>query len=107
MSFDEVVVQGTLKPDGTLELDERAELAPGRVQVIMVPVPDLPKDDPFWQRMQAMWADQRRRGHVARSVREVEAERQAVRAEWEDRMQRIERIQAEAEDVRRRRGQGS
>jgi hypothetical protein len=107
MSFDGVIVQGTLKPDGTLELDERVDLAPGRVQVTMVPLPDLPKDDPFWQRMEAMWADQRRRGHVARSVQEVEAERRAVRAGWEERMQRIERIRAEAEDIRKRRGQAS
>ena len=99
MSFDGVVVQGTLKPDGTLELDERVNLAPGRVQVTMVPVPELPKSDPFWQRMEAIWADQKRRGHVAASVEEVEAQRQAVREEWEERMRRIERIQAEAEEL--------
>jgi hypothetical protein len=106
MSLDGVIVQGTVKPDGTLELDERVNLAPGRVQVTMVPVPELPKDDPFWQRMEAIWADQKRRGHVARSVQEVEAERQAVREEWDQRIRRIERIQAEAEELRRRRGQG-
>jgi hypothetical protein len=106
MSITGVIVQGTLKPDGTLELDERVKLAPGRVQVTMVPVPELPKNDPFWQRMQTVWADQERRGHVARTVQEVEAERQATREEWEERMRRIERIQAEAEAVRRQRGEG-
>ena len=106
MSFDGVIVQGTLKPDGTLELDERIKLAPGRVQVTMVPVPELPESDPFWQRTQTVWADQRRRGHVARTVQEIEAERQAMREEWEERMRRIERIQAEAEGVRRQRGEG-
>lgn len=106
MSFDGMIVQGTVKRDGTLELDERVNLAPGRVQVTMVPVPELPKDDPFWQRMEAIWADQKRRGHVARSVQEVEAERQAVREEWDERTRRIERIQAEAEELRRQRGQG-
>ena len=106
VSVNEVIVQGTLKPDGTLELDERVNLAPGRVQVTMVPVPELPQNDPFWQRMQAIWADQKRRGHVARSVEEIEAERRLLREEWEERMRRIERIQAEAEEVRRRRGEG-
>jgi hypothetical protein len=106
MSFDGVIVHGTLKPDGTLELDERIKLAPGRVQVTMVPVPEVPKNDPFWQRMQAIWADQRRRGHVAKGVQEVEAERQAMRGEWESRMRRVEGIQAEAEGVRRQRGEG-
>jgi hypothetical protein len=56
--------------------------------------------------MQAIWADQKRRGHVARSVEEIEAERRLLREEWEERMRRIERIQAEAEEVRRRRGEG-
>jgi hypothetical protein len=106
VSVNQVIVQGTLKPDGTLELDERVGLAPGRVQVTMVPVPELPTNEPFWQRMQAIWEDQKRRGHVARSVQEVEAERRVLREEWEDRMQRIERIQAEAEELRRRRGAG-
>jgi len=106
MSLDGTVVQGTVKPDGTLELDERVNLAPGRVQVMVVPVPELPKDDPFWQRMEAIWADQARRGHVARTVEEVEAERQAVREEWDQRMARMEQVQAEAEGLRARRGPG-
>jgi hypothetical protein len=106
MNVHEAIVLGTLKPDGTLELDERVKLAPGRVQVTMVPVPELPENDPFWQRMKTLWADQERRGHVARSVQEIEAERQALREEWEERTRRIERIQVEAEGVRRQRGEG-
>ena len=31
MSFDTVVIQGTLKPDGTVELDEIPTMTPGRV----------------------------------------------------------------------------
>jgi hypothetical protein len=69
-------------------------------------VGQLPQSDPFWQRMQAIWADQKRRGHAARSVQEVEAERRVLREEWEERTRRIERIQAEAEELRRQRGQG-
>ncbi len=33
------VVQATLKPDGTLELDQKPNLPPGRVQVIVQPLP--------------------------------------------------------------------
>lgn len=73
---------------------------PGRVQVTIVPLPELPPDDPFWQRMQAMWARQRARGHVPPSAQEVEEERRTVRDEWEERMRRIEQIQAEAERAR-------
>jgi hypothetical protein len=105
MSVPAVTLEALVKPDGTLDLSERIALPPGRVQVTIVPLPELPPDDPFWQRMQALWAAQRGRGHVPRSVREVEEERRAVRDEWDDRMRRIEQIQAEA--ARARRGPGT
>ena len=38
MSFDTVVIQGTLKPDRTVELDEIPTMTPGRVQVTLQPV---------------------------------------------------------------------
>ncbi len=104
MSVAAVTLEAVVKSDGTLELAEPLRLPPGRVRVTIVPIPDLPADDPFWQRMQALWAAQRARGHVPRSQEDVEAERRAVRDEWEDRMRRIEQVQAEA--ARARRGQG-
>ena len=100
----QVVVQGTLKPDGTLELDEKPNLPPGRVQLVMVPLPELPKDDPFWQRMQAIWDRQKARGHVPRSEAEVEAERRALRDEMEEEIQEAIRLQ---EECRRSRAQSS
>jgi hypothetical protein len=38
MSLSEVVIEGTLKSDGTLELDQQPNLSPGRVKVILQPV---------------------------------------------------------------------
>ena len=35
MSLQEIVVTGTLKPDGTLDLDQKLNLAPGRVTVVL------------------------------------------------------------------------
>jgi hypothetical protein len=35
VSLTEIVVQGTLNPDGTLELDQKPNLAPGRVTVVL------------------------------------------------------------------------
>jgi hypothetical protein len=35
MSLSEVVIEGTLKPDGTLELDRKPGLSPGRVTVVL------------------------------------------------------------------------
>jgi|SRR5579885_1148608 len=39
VSLREVVVEGTLKLDGTLELDAKPDLSPGRVKVWMSPIP--------------------------------------------------------------------
>ena len=35
MSVQEIVVAGILKPDGTLELDQKPDLPPGRVTVVL------------------------------------------------------------------------
>jgi hypothetical protein len=41
MSLTETIVQGTLKPDGTLELDRKPDLPPGRVTVVLRQAADL------------------------------------------------------------------
>ena len=107
MSVTAVTLEAVVKPDGTLELGEPVRLPAGRVQVTIVPVPELPENDPFWRRMQALWAGQRARGHKPRTPQDVEEERQAVRDEWEERMRRIEQIQVEAERARRAWGHGT
>jgi hypothetical protein len=98
-----VVVEGTLRPDGSLELDAKLTLPPGRVQLVVQPLPELPQDDPFWQMMQGIWAAQKARGHVPRSATEVETERQATRDEWEERAQEIQSVQEEARKIREQR----
>jgi hypothetical protein len=95
-----VTVEGVVRADGTLELAQKLPLPEGRVQVTVTPVPELPRDDPFWQLLQGIWNGQRARGHVPRSAAEVEAERRAVREEWEERMRAIERVQEEARRLR-------
>lgn len=95
MSIPLIVVNGTVKADGTLELEEKVPLPAGPVQVTVQPLPELPADDPFWQRMRAIWDAQNARGHVPRSTREVEAERQAFRDEWEERLAEMERLREE------------
>jgi hypothetical protein len=49
------VIEGTLRADGTLELDEKPKLAPGRVRVVMKPVKGAvpaPTDEGLWEFMQ-------------------------------------------------------
>jgi hypothetical protein len=93
VSATHVVVEGTLKPDGSLELDSKLDLPPGRVQLIVQPLPELPKDDPFWQMMDGIWAAQKARGHVPRTKEEIDAEIRVMREEAEEEMQEVERLQ--------------
>jgi hypothetical protein len=94
------VVEGTVKPDGTLELREKLNLPAGKVRVTLVPLSELPEDDPFWQLMRGIWAGQEARGHVPRSAEEVEAERRASRAESEAEIQRAIQLQKECRKAR-------
>jgi hypothetical protein len=100
MSTPVVTVDGIVKPDGTVEVSEKVNLPAGKVQVTIAPWPELPKDDPFWQMMQKIWDGQKARGHVARSAVDVEAERESMREEWDERMAEITRIQDEADQIR-------
>lgn len=95
-----VIVQGVINPDGTLELEEKITLPAGRVQVAVTPLVELPNDDPFWQMMRRIWDGQKARGYVPRRAEEVEAERAALREEWEERMRAIEHVQHEARKLR-------
>ena len=97
MASQEVVVEGTLRPDGALELDERPNLTPGRVTVILRPAAGGAGGDAFWQRMQAMWDAQSAAGRPTSSAGPDAAE---ARAEWEDRQTTIERLQDECRAAR-------
>jgi hypothetical protein len=103
MSLHEVVVEGTLRPDGALELDEKPNLTPGRVTVILRPVSAGPGGDSFWQRMQAIWDAQASAGRTLPSAGPSASE---ARTEWEDRQAAIERLQDECRAARESPGGG-
>lgn len=102
MSHAETVIEGTIKPDGTLVLDEKPDLPPGRVTVVLrqVTVAAAPKDDSFWRRMQAMWDAQKTSGRVPRGAQEIDAQQREMRTGWAKRQEAIEQLQ---EESRRRR----
>ena len=62
-----IVVEGTVKAAGTLEVQEKLNLPAGQVQVTLVPIAEPPTDDPFWHRMQAIWTGQKTRGYIPRT----------------------------------------
>ena len=52
MSPTETVIEGTLKPDGTLELDQKPNLPPGRVLVVLRQEIEPPPTEGWWPFMQ-------------------------------------------------------
>jgi hypothetical protein len=92
-----VVVPGTLKPDGTLELDEKPNLSPGRMRVMLETVTEPGRPERFWAMMEQIWSDLKATGHVPRSAEEIETQRQAFRDEWDERQEALERIRAKTE----------
>jgi hypothetical protein len=78
MSQTEVVVEGTLKPDGTLDLDQKPGLSPGRVQVRVKPLPSavLPRAG-LAEIILQIQQEQRARGFVGLSGQDLAAEQQA------------------------------
>jgi hypothetical protein len=94
-----IIVQGIVKADGTLELAEKLNVPAGRVQVVIQPLPDV-SSEAFLKRMEAMWAGQKARGHIPRSVEQVEAERRALRDEMDDEIRQAIQLQEQCRESR-------
>jgi hypothetical protein len=98
MSHREVVVDGTLKPDGTLELDQKPNLPPGRMQVVLRPAEEpIPMQEGWWPYMQRVRAELEAAGHHFMNEAEMEAHIQWLR----DDEDRIDRIHRESDEHRR------
>jgi hypothetical protein len=87
MSRNTVIVMGTLTADGTLELDQRPALAPGRVQVAIVPA-QIPAARGARRTLRDVLDEirtaQAARGYQGRSIEEMEADDAARRADDEE-----------------------
>src|SRR5947209_7448603 len=94
-----VEIEGTLREDGTLVLDQKPALPPGRVKVRVEPSVDITKTD-IWQVIEQIWAGQRARGAVPCTREEIDAELEAARNEDEERMLGLERIFTEGYKAR-------
>jgi hypothetical protein len=103
VSATHVVVAGTLRADGSLELDGKLNLPPGRVQLIVQPLPELPKDDPFWQMMRQIWAARTVAELAPRGTEDVEGRRRALRDEVDQEIEKARRLQEERAAPPRRR----
>ncbi len=100
MGPNETVIEGTLKPDGTLELDEKPNLPPGRVSVRMRPLAVLPDGDPFFEMLKGIWAARAQAGLTPRTVEEIEAQRRQLRDDSEQEVLEAGRLQEESGRLR-------
>jgi len=81
----QVVVGGALTPDGELVLDEKPNLPPGRVQVVVRLAEErrAPAGSLFAV-LERIWADQAARGFHGTSCEEIMAHLNALRDEWDE-----------------------
>ncbi len=94
MDIQEIVVEGTLKPDGVLELDQKPNLPPGRVTVVLrQEAAPPPAEEGWWPYMQRVRAEREAAGYHLMNEMEM-----AAHMEWlhddDDRMDRIYREMA-------------
>ena len=101
-----ITIDGTVRPDGSLEVNGRLTLNPGPVRITIEPLAVQPGEKMSFDDLTALMVKlHHARGGVSRTREEVDAELNAMRDEAEEEMQAIERIQEEA--ARCRQAQGS
>lgn len=93
MAAGAIELAGTLREDGTLMLDRKPNLPPGRVKVTVEPVFDF-KQTAIWQFFERIRAEREAQGVAPRSQEEIDAYLATMRDD-EERCQMIEQIQEE------------
>jgi hypothetical protein len=88
-----ILLEGTLRADGTVELDSKPALPPGRVQVVLQPIMATPSArQGLAEVIQQIEGDQAARGYKGRTPEEMaaaEASRLQEDADYEARWQAI------------------
>ena len=95
MSGSTIILEGRVTPEGTLELAEKLTLPPGPVRVVVEELPSIERPD-VMEVLARIHRGQAERGFRGRTKEEVDADVAALRDEWEERMEEIERLQEES-----------
>ena len=76
---------GTVRTDGTLDLDQRVTIAPGRVKVRLESVePPAQSAQGLVEFVQSLRQQMTDAGHPFRTKEEIDAELDALRNEWDE-----------------------
>jgi hypothetical protein len=102
MSLDEVTLEGTLKPDGKLELDQKPNLTPGRVKVVIQGTSSREPDGNWWDYLQQARRQLEAMNYPTMTESEVQSHIEWLRGEDD----RIEEVYREMEEHRRREQNG-
>lgn len=96
MSANAVVLQGVVKPDGTLELEGKVPLPAGRVSVTVQPVLYSQETDPFFVMLREIWAVRERHG-VKPDAEAAQAALQRLRDQAAEEVAEVGRLQEECQ----------
>lgn len=95
-----IELTGTLQADGTLVLDEKPALAPGRVRVVLQVVPEAAPEEGWWPLLQRLRAQREASGYPFMNKAEMEEHLRWLREDDD----RIDRVYSEIEAERRKQG---
>ena len=87
-----IVLEATVTPEGTLQLADKLPLPPGKVRITVEPLQDR-QGLGVLEVLARVHAAQAERGFKGRSKEEIDADVRALRDEWDERMEEIERLQ--------------
>ena len=91
MGTQPLFLHGQIRPDGTLQVEEKINLPPGPVSVT-VRATEATTGKRTMQVLEEIWAEREAHGTIGRSAEEIDAEINAMRDEDEERPRGIESI---------------
>jgi hypothetical protein len=104
MNTDQVEVTGTVRPDGSLQLDQAPNMSPGPVTVVLRRERQTGTGQPlsglFFQMMDDIWAGQHARGFAPRTNDDIQDERDRLEVEAEAEIEAAVRLQEESRRLR-------
>lgn len=93
MAIPALEMLGTIRADGTLELDEKLNVPPGRVKVRIEAMAEMPPPsaEGLVEFVDRIRREMESAGHKFRTKEEIDTAIEELRNEWEERLEQLER----------------
>lgn len=79
MNANSILVEGVVRPDGSLDVLQKIPLPAGPVQVTVESVSQAPQPERFWKMMETIWANLKADRRTPPTVEEIDAQVAAIR----------------------------